>query len=216
MRASATAAEATDTAFAPMRVCVRTRLATENAVCISRFRYGPVTPLVERGAIGVLQLAEDLRLAQHQRVQAAGDGEHVLDRRRALQPIQAAAQMSRLCAARSCQPRSHCDQRLLVAVAVRQYSSVRLQVETISDSRTPATRDQLPQCFRQLLARKYDFFADVDGRGAVIDSDDDEWHAGAVATGCGLSGKGVGMTSYRAQRRGTAASGAELYIVLRR
>jgi len=46
--------------------------------------------LVVRRAIRSLQLSQDLRLAQHQRVQAAGDGENVLDRRRAVQPIEAA------------------------------------------------------------------------------------------------------------------------------
>ena len=44
----------------------------------------PGDALIERGAIGIFQLAEDLRLAEHQRVQAAGDGEHMFDRRRAL------------------------------------------------------------------------------------------------------------------------------------
>lgn len=33
---------------------------------------------------------------------------------------------------------------------------------------------QFAQRFRQLLTREYDFFADIDGRGAVIDAYDDE------------------------------------------
>jgi hypothetical protein len=33
---------------------------------------------------------------------------------------------------------------------------------------------ELAQRFRQLFTREYDFLADVDGRGAVIDSYDDE------------------------------------------
>jgi len=40
-------------------------LATENAAWNNRLRYGPVAPDLLRGAIGVLELAEDLRLAQH-------------------------------------------------------------------------------------------------------------------------------------------------------
>src|SRR5688572_7331853 len=36
---------------------------------------------------------------------------------------------------------------------------------------------QLPQRVRQLLARKHHFLADLDGRGAVVDSYDEERHA---------------------------------------
>ncbi len=42
--AIATAAEATDTALAPICVSVRTRFATENAAWNSRFSVGPVVP----------------------------------------------------------------------------------------------------------------------------------------------------------------------------
>ena len=44
VRAIATAAEATDTALAPILVSVRTRLATENADWNRRFSTGPVVP----------------------------------------------------------------------------------------------------------------------------------------------------------------------------
>jgi hypothetical protein len=42
--AIATAAEATDTALAPILVSVRTRFATENAAWNSRLSTGPVVP----------------------------------------------------------------------------------------------------------------------------------------------------------------------------
>ena len=59
----------------------------------------------------------------------------------------------------------------------------------------PRLAGQLPQGLGQLLARKDHLFADFDGRGAVIDSYDDEWHAGCSRDGGGLSGKGPLMTS---------------------
>ena len=66
----ATAAEATDTAFAPILVCVRTRFATENVAWNSRFSTGPVRARFLGDAIGVLQLPEDLRLAEHHGVES--------------------------------------------------------------------------------------------------------------------------------------------------
>src|SRR5690606_7248638 len=35
----------------------------------------------------------------------------------------------------------------------------------------------LAQRYGEVVFREYDFLADLDGRGAVIDSNDDEWHA---------------------------------------
>ena len=60
-------------------VSVRTRLATEKAAWNRRFSSGPGRAGVLRRAVGVLELAEDLRLAEHHRVEAGGDGEHVRD-----------------------------------------------------------------------------------------------------------------------------------------
>ncbi len=99
----------------------------------------PGDPLVVRRAVGVLQLAEDLRLAEHQRIQPAGDR-----RTRAGSPAcRSVGTGFRKYPA--CGPSgrasllSHGDQRMLASPSLKQYSSVRLQVETISASRTPAT-----------------------------------------------------------------------------
>jgi hypothetical protein len=67
-------------------------------------------------------------------------------------------------------------------------------VETINASRTPGTLVS----FRQLLARKDYFFADIDGRGAVIDSYDDEWHA-AMSRPVRIVREGAGNDKRRAQ-----------------
>ena len=94
VRASATAADATDTAFAPICVSVRTRFATEKlSASAGSGRAG--CPLLLRRAIGSLELAEDLRLAEHHRVQAACDAEDVLDCRRAADPRPAQDCLSR-------------------------------------------------------------------------------------------------------------------------
>ena len=81
--------------------------------------------------------------------------------------------MSRLCVVRSCQPLSHCDQRLLLAVAeaVQLGPVARGHDQRLAHAGNAA---QLLQCCGQLVAGEYDFFADFDRRGAVIDSDDEE------------------------------------------
>ena len=73
---------------APISVSVRTRLLTENAAWNRRFSTGPVVPASRRDAVGVLQLAEDLRLAEHQRVEARAT-ENTCDGGMSRVPVQA-------------------------------------------------------------------------------------------------------------------------------
>ena len=75
--ASSTAANETETACRAISVSVRTRLATLKAWLKSGCRCGPdrLARLGQRE--GVLHLAEDLRLAEHHRVEAGGDAEGV-------------------------------------------------------------------------------------------------------------------------------------------
>ena len=99
--------------------------------------------------------------------------------------------MSRRCVARSCQSASQSSGS--EGASVGSGPSVRFPAgavvrETIelgavtggNDQRFthPGQAGEFSQGIRQLLARKDHFFADIDGRGAVIDSYDDEWHAG--------------------------------------
>ena len=59
---------------------------------------------------------------------------------------------------------------------------------------------QLLQRFGQLVAVEYDFLADFDRRGAVIDADDEECHAGGTAAKRQrFSGKHVYMTRFAPQ-----------------
>ena len=180
VRASETAADATDTAFAPMRVCVRTRLATENAVCISRFRYGPVTRCSSAARYASLSwpricgspsTSESRPQATANTCWTAG----VPCRR-----YSDCVEYPGCAAVRSCQPLSHATSGL-ARLAVSRETVQLGPVAGGNDQRFAHAGDaaQFPQGFGQLLAREYDFFADFDGRGAVIDSYDDEWHAGA-------------------------------------
>ena len=179
--------------------------------------------LIQRRAIRVLQLAEDLRLADHQGIQAASDREQVLDRRRTLQAVQRFidVQPVRRQVMPAGQPIRHFGGQMgpgrvgLDPVGIGRIAAGAVGLrETVEFGAVTGGNDQRfthagdagerPQCFRQLLARKDYFFADIDGRGAVIDSYDDEWHAGCCRDRCGLSGKGPPMTServYGAQRR---------------
>ena len=77
--AIATAADATETALAPILVSVRTRLATENARLEQPVQHRSGRAGFLRDAVGVLQLAEDLRLAEHHRIEAGRDRERVRD-----------------------------------------------------------------------------------------------------------------------------------------
>ena len=71
------------------RVSVRTRLATEKAAWNRRFSIGPGRAGFLGRAVGVLELPEDLRLAEHQRVESRRDREDMRDGAHVLVPVQA-------------------------------------------------------------------------------------------------------------------------------
>ncbi len=78
-RARLTVAEASETALAPIRVSERTRLAAEKAAWNSLLSDGPGAAGFLRDAVGILQLAQDLRLAQHHGIEPGRDAEGMLD-----------------------------------------------------------------------------------------------------------------------------------------
>ena len=77
LRASATAAKLTDTAPDPSAVSVRTRLPTPNDEWNSRFSTGPTVWAVLAGRVRVLDLSQNLRLADDQRIEARRHPEEV-------------------------------------------------------------------------------------------------------------------------------------------
>ena len=76
-RARSTATLAMLTVPAPIDVSVRTRLATVKALAHAAPEHPLQRPGGERRVVGLLDLAEDLRLAEHHRVEARGDAEDV-------------------------------------------------------------------------------------------------------------------------------------------
>ena len=90
--ASFTAAAAMDTLVAPIRVVLRTSLAT------AKERWNSVQHAAERagrlgGARRLLHLAEDLRLAEHHRIEPRGDAEGVAHRLLARQRVEVVLQL---------------------------------------------------------------------------------------------------------------------------
>jgi hypothetical protein len=98
-------------------VSVRTSLATEKACWNKEWSNGPGAAGLGGDAVGLLHLAEDLRLAEHGRIEAAGDREGVADRQLVVELVQAAvrafAEMVVLV-----EPFPHARQALLGAPAV--------------------------------------------------------------------------------------------------
>ena len=88
------------TGRSPMPVCVRTCLATWKAFWKSRLRGVVTAPAVPGQEVGVLHLAEDLRLAQDHGVEARGHPEEVLDGVLALLDVEEVAPVPRELAGR--------------------------------------------------------------------------------------------------------------------
>ncbi len=78
-RVSLTVADASETAFAPIWVSERTRLARRESGLKELIEGRPVLPVSCATRVSVFQLPQDLRLPQHHRVQARGDAEGMFD-----------------------------------------------------------------------------------------------------------------------------------------
>ncbi len=79
LRASSTATEAMETELEPMAVSVRTRLAAAKARLQQMFELAGDGAGGARGGEGLLDLAENLRLADDHGVEAGGDAEEMAD-----------------------------------------------------------------------------------------------------------------------------------------
>jgi hypothetical protein len=78
--ANRTAADAIDTVLAPMSVSERTGFGDRERALKKLVEQQAERAGLLRGAHGVLELAEDLRLAQHHGIEPARHAERVLDR----------------------------------------------------------------------------------------------------------------------------------------
>ena len=118
-----------DTRFAPISVWVRTSLATEKVRWNSLCSKKPSVPACFGLPHRLLHLPENLRFAQHHRIQSAGHAERMLHCLLALQRVQIGVE---ILAGQVVVLRQPVDG--LLGLQALQYSSVRLQVDRIAAS----------------------------------------------------------------------------------
>ena len=152
---------------------MRTRLPTPNDEWNSRFSTGPTVVHVAGDGVRLLHLAEDLRLADDQRVEARGDAEqmprgvevrHVVDVRRDLAVIDAVELADE---AHQVGPR----RRHVVARDVELGAVARREHHRLARRSALGQRAQRAVDAARL---KVDALAQLDRRGAVTDSDEEE------------------------------------------
>ena len=133
----------TDAPARSMPVSACTRLPTRSACCMSSCSTLPTASGSAAARVRVAQLAEDLRLADHHRVQAGGDREQVLRRRRR----RSARTGARRASATASPARSASTAQMSARPPWKRrpsaYTSTRLQVDSTSTSLTCRLREQL-------------------------------------------------------------------------
>src|SRR5690606_39024130 len=141
---------------------------------------------------GLLHLAEDLRFAQHQRVEAGGDPEQVADRLGVLVPVEIGAQVAAQAGVVGRVGGQPGSQRAAVVLGGR------VQLGAVAGRQQhhlmyPRQLAQRRQGRRQRVFGKGHPFAQFDRRGLVVEADGDERHRGVGTAGCGVgSGWGRG------------------------
>ena len=150
---------------------MRTRLAAEKAAWNSLLSDGPVLPALLRHPVGILQLTENLASpstmesspeATLKACSTARDSWCTYEARRQVQMI----------AMMAFQPL----RQLRAAGGAAQYTSVRLQVDRITASVTPAFLPQCAQSGQQPFLAERHLFAQRDRRGLMVDAEDVECH----------------------------------------
>ena len=124
-----------------------------------------------RGAVRVLELAEDLRLAEDQRVEPGGDGERVAHRVRSLDAVQASGERP-VAAGFGDQP--VCERFRPDADAVELGAVTGGDDQRLGEPGQGAERRERA---RQPLGVEHDAFTHLDRRGAVVQAEDEERHA---------------------------------------
>ncbi len=134
--------------------------------------------------VGVLHLAEDLRLAQHHRVQPGGDAEHVAYRVVFIVPIQELIQFAGSQMMMTTQP------RLRDVLRARRHADIQLgAVAGGQDHRLfhAGFVGQLVQGFARGVRVERHLFAQADRRGEVIEAEGDQRHGGGnISAAAGL------------------------------
>ncbi len=177
-----TAAAAMLMECAPISVALRTSLATANERWNSWFKRAAERAGGLGGAHRVLHLAQDLRLAQHHRVEAAGDAEgvarHVLLRQR----VGVRAQHGRRDAAAVRQPAQRVVERGMVGGAVDLGAVARRDDGGLDIRVAPAAEGaaQALQRGRDLVEREREAATQVERRGRVVQAQGPDCHMAAI------------------------------------
>jgi hypothetical protein len=164
-------AAAIDTECAPISVVERTSLATANERWNSWCRCVPSEPASCATRDRFLHLAEDLRFAQHHRVQAGGDAEGVAHGLTVGQHVQMRVELPRGKPLAMCQPpgqrRGHLTRLLGGAI---DFGAVAGRQDRPFGHQRAQAAAHVGQRFAQPLPRKGNTLAHRDRRGGVIQS----------------------------------------------
>ena len=154
-------------------------------------------PLLATGGLpGVLHLAQDLRFAQHQRVQAAGDAEQVAHRVVVAVHVQIVRQRGGRQAVVGRQPVGHARFRAVFDLAVDFGAVAGRQQGGFGH---PGHRAQAVQRRRQLARVQGHPFAQGQRRGLVVEAKGEQGHGwlGSLAARHALSSGGLGSRGFR-------------------
>ena len=158
-----------------MPVSDRTRLATLNARSSRPSSHPQSSALGFGDAVGGLELAQDLRLAHHHRIQAGRHAEQVVDGVLSLVPVK--VRLDRAGRHHPRFPQEFVHQRLRVHRIFRRDGNLHA-VACGQDAgfRDARARLQGLQGFRQRRLGKSQAFPHLDGRGLVADPCDQQFH----------------------------------------
>ena len=193
MRARSTATEAMETEEEPIWVSVRTLLATEKARCSSGSSVSRSDGADFAGdGVGLLDLAEDLRLADDHGVERAGDAEEMADGLALAEFVEVRLDGGggdgEVFVEEAEQGRSAVAARLASSCTVR--SSTRLQVERMRASRMPGWWTSVRVASARRVGGDGEALADLDGRGGVVDAEERRGVLAWLATWASAHGVG--------------------------
>ena len=133
-------------------------------------------PGLDRERVGVAHLPENLRLADDHRVERGGDAEDVADGGLVRVRVEVAAEELDGDGAHVAQEvaRGGPTASAPCCPAAAARTSTRLQVETINPSRTVSPSTSARRLSAQRLVREGEPLAHLDGRGLVVESDEND------------------------------------------
>jgi hypothetical protein len=169
---AALAAEAIDTVLAPISVSLRTVFATENVRWKKLVEHEAQRPRSFRAAHGLLELPEDLRLAEHHRIETARDAECVLTACASGKAIQVRFEVLGAHAVIVREPRNGIAR--LIGAAVDLRAVARRDDRSFLDA---LLRDEIAQGLHQAFGVENHPLAHIERRGLVVQTESKDLHA---------------------------------------